>query len=1499
MASGFKKLSEVISVSTSDEKIILVNNEWTFRVPSGYAYKTDSKFDGGLQTGVDLSGDIKPLVIKGLKTGTKYLFNFGLQEHLDLFGNYYSITDCKYDNRVLGSNSGVTQKIVTDTPDFYVDIITENIWPFGVCYDIRVRSSNGTPFDFRMFAKGLEDYEVSRVKTAMKEVASSIKPAAGIPKQTPGGSKTVKATGTVQNDPNCIVEGTTLRKYIGKNTAVVLPGGIKEIADNTFSGSRIRSIVVPEGVKTIGRRVFENCFELEEAVLPSSLKDLGGYSFVDCHKLKTVTLGRNLSYISDSLFSECYELENVVIPNKVKSIEAFAFKNCRKFTSIVIPNGVTTIGFTAFAYCTNLSYLYMPASVTNILDNFMDQTPFEGCQNLTVHCPAGSAAEDYCKTHGIKYITDNNPKKVTARSSKTTVKPAQTDKTANNKMQRSAAETASLDDFVLKKGILSEYKGTARDVVIPEGVTTIKRRAFYKNEYIESVVISEGVTEIGKQAFRSCKNLRRVVLPDTLRMIDDEAFYLCGSLESIDLKNCEQVGESVFHKCESMKTARWSDKLKEPGKSMFYDCKSLENISAIPKHWTQIPTQFLTHCKRITSVSLHEGITKLGIGCFAGCGIRNIVLPKSLKTIEFAALADCPIRQIEIPEGVSEIGSNCFRDCKELERIVIPGSVRNVSNRLFFDCDKLEKVILKRGIRTIGEEAIYRCKAIKSIDLPDTIENCSDEAFQASSIERVWLPKGYKAETIRFRKYTGYSSYEKGWQYYTDYSQHDKDPDPVCIKVQVCYGSSAHQKAMEYARNHKNYQYETYHYESLSLMKRLGLEEDREYSDEEIAYFTKKDELEQKKDKLLNELKKNDEERRKHEQAVSTARISITNNEQQISAHQTEIMTRERLVQNHKNKIASLTVQIDELKQSLKRYDNTELEAEIDKLQYQQEAKNREFSALSGFAIKKKKALKQEIEELQNQLFQKKRKKIDNEQSLRAMQRLQITPLEKSIMELTLDEQNEEKRKTQAENAIKRLNNQIEDADTRIQSHMTYLKTLRQQRAETEERIKETETELSQLQQPEPKQQGPEISEDEKDIVYTDEEPAPLDQSVKTGSNAGITENHDETLLSEGNESQPPSAGEDESSNKKTQSRQTVKKKSIGLSYTANTYAIIDDKLYLPVPDGYHYKSEGNGVNANWCYIVPKDVPLTANHIDAKPFSFGVTTQSGKIPFDAENIEVVKLFFIEKGFLDGNVMVDQFICSKHCAFLYQNWTDTADATYNKINGFLFAGDRFRQFHIYVNHNSEIAYRQSTIDSFLKAAAAWMKKVYLDGDEAYKKTVPAGSTAEVRDTIRDLSTILRQASEKLPIPAGAEKDLKKIYAVTGALFYVKNGLQLNGEAGRLLAQMVDEVDGSPMNGELLKKLLKESRAEYGSISDCMKAFSNTYLVNQLVKCDKITKSAYDKGITIIHHNGIKELLLVLCSKNGIDFTDNAFCRECLDSLNEVIEDKWNSTSIMMF
>lgn len=78
-----------------------------------------------------------------------------------------------------------------------------------------------------------------------------------------------------------------------KGTMIVIPAEynglpVTEIRNNAFSYEMITSVVIPEGVSTVGSRAFCGCGELESIVIAKSVTSIGSSAFRDCTSLTTV-----------------------------------------------------------------------------------------------------------------------------------------------------------------------------------------------------------------------------------------------------------------------------------------------------------------------------------------------------------------------------------------------------------------------------------------------------------------------------------------------------------------------------------------------------------------------------------------------------------------------------------------------------------------------------------------------------------------------------------------------------------------------------------------------------------------------------------------------------------------------------------------------------------------------------------------------------------------------------------------------------------------------------------------------------------------------------------------------------------------------------------------------------------------------------------------------------------------------------------------------------------
>lgn len=112
--------------------------------------------------------------------------------------------------------------------------------------------------------------------------------------------------------------------------------------------SNLRSITIPNSVRSIGNCAFKHCSGLTSITIPNSVTSIGNGAFALCSSLTSVTIPNSVTSIRDNTFYDCSSLAAVTLGNSVTSIGEGAFRGCKALKSIKIPKSVTDIGFLAF-----------------------------------------------------------------------------------------------------------------------------------------------------------------------------------------------------------------------------------------------------------------------------------------------------------------------------------------------------------------------------------------------------------------------------------------------------------------------------------------------------------------------------------------------------------------------------------------------------------------------------------------------------------------------------------------------------------------------------------------------------------------------------------------------------------------------------------------------------------------------------------------------------------------------------------------------------------------------------------------------------------------------------------------------------------------------------------------------------------------------------------------------------------------------------------------------
>ena len=164
------------------------------------------------------------------------------------------------------------------------------------------------------------------------------------------GVLTISGDGAMQ-DYTWSTSGTTAPWYSYRSqiVTVVLPDGITSVGNNAFRNcSALTQINLPEGITSIGASSFAFCRQLSAVSIPGSAESLGGSAFYECSGLTSVELRPGLAEIGDSAFHKCTALTEISLPASVMRIQSKAFNGCSALTQISFLGHAPTIAGDAF-----------------------------------------------------------------------------------------------------------------------------------------------------------------------------------------------------------------------------------------------------------------------------------------------------------------------------------------------------------------------------------------------------------------------------------------------------------------------------------------------------------------------------------------------------------------------------------------------------------------------------------------------------------------------------------------------------------------------------------------------------------------------------------------------------------------------------------------------------------------------------------------------------------------------------------------------------------------------------------------------------------------------------------------------------------------------------------------------------------------------------------------------------------------------------------------------
>lgn len=280
------------------------------------------------------------------------------------------------------------------------------------------------------------------------------------------------------------------------------------------------------------------------------------------------------------------------------------------------------------------------------------------------------------------------------------------------------------------------YKDGRLEIVGKGGfnVTLGSVSGFIKEEYLDQAksLIIKNIRWIKSSAFKNCKNVTTVT------------FDPSGNLD------VESIGDYAFKDCSSLKAITIPEHVSEMGRYVFYNCTSLESIK-ISANVSKIGSRMFAGCPNLMSIVVEEGNKKYDSreNCNAivetatntlVCGTENSTIPSTVTAIGGSAFAETGLKNLVIPEGIKSIQISAFEGCQNLESVVLPNSLNGMGYNVFRKSG-LTSIVIPEGITSLPDGTFSECKNLKSVTLPSTLK-IIENAFSNSGLTSIFIPKG-------------------------------------------------------------------------------------------------------------------------------------------------------------------------------------------------------------------------------------------------------------------------------------------------------------------------------------------------------------------------------------------------------------------------------------------------------------------------------------------------------------------------------------------------------------------------------------------------------------------------------------------------------------------------------------------------------------------------------------------------------------------------------------
>ena len=329
---------------------------------------------------------------------------------------------------------------------------------------------------------------------------------------------------------------------------------------------------------------------IPETVMGYTVTSIDNYAFHKCSKVEEVVIPSAVNYMANGVFHSCSSLKKCWLPESLVKLGADGwgenplFSYCTSLTDVYLPHQLSEIPAMVFYHCESLKHVEIPASVTKIGNQaFAYCSSLKQVSFLGYNCPS-FGGNVFLETPTYNYYNGE--------------------------------ATGSDVDFIVPTKSVYEY-------VIPE--------LFESYNFTDPVYVTVGLQN-NYYGFNDRSTLGYMV---NMQVIEYGSEYAClywGTLE--------EVADETFTLPESILGYKVVQL-----RSMTKDDGSMNNLkkAVIPgtcKSIGENGNYGFSKCKALEEVEIQEGVEKIGYGAFDNTALKELRVPKSLKSY-YAAVHNC------------------------------------------------------------------------------------------------------------------------------------------------------------------------------------------------------------------------------------------------------------------------------------------------------------------------------------------------------------------------------------------------------------------------------------------------------------------------------------------------------------------------------------------------------------------------------------------------------------------------------------------------------------------------------------------------------------------------------------------------------------------------------------------------------------------------------------------------------------------------------------------